>query len=55
MRKYLVAKTGIKKGDALTKKNTIAKRTGKEGLSPMAWEQMEGWVAEKDFQEEELL
>lgn len=54
VRKSLVAKTDIKKGDIFTEKNIGIKRPG-NGISPMRWEEVIGKVAKKDFEEDEIL
>lgn len=53
-RKSIVAKTFIKKGDIFSEKNIITKRPG-NGISPMNWYDILGKVAEKDFEEDELI
>ena len=53
-RKSLVAKTGIQKGELLTKDNVAVKRPG-TGISPMEWDEVIGTVATKDFTEDELI
>lgn len=53
-RKSIVAKIDIKKGDTYTIDNITIKRPG-NGISPMAWYEILGKVAENDFQEDQLL
>jgi N-acetylneuraminate synthase len=53
-RKSIVAKTNIKSGDIFTENNIICKRPG-NGISPMHWYEVLGSVAEKDFNEDELI
>lgn len=53
-RKSIVAACSIRKGDLLTEDNLTVKRPG-TGLSPMAWEQVIGTRAVKDYEEEDLI
>lgn len=48
-RKSIVAATPIKKGELLTEGNLTAKRPG-GGISPMAWEQVVGQMAVRNFE-----
>ena len=52
VRKSIVAKCGIKKGDTFTEDNLTVKRPG-NGISPMRWYEMIGKQAERDFAEDE--
>ena len=54
VRKSIVAKTKIKKGEILTEQNLSAKRPGK-GLSPMKWDDIIGTKSSKDYNEDELI
>ena len=54
VRKSIVAKTKIKKGEILLEKNLAAKRPG-EGISPMKWDSVVGTKATKDYNENELI
>ena len=54
VRKSIVAKNKIKKGDILTEKNLSAKRPGK-GLSPMKRDDIIGTKSPKDYNEDELI
>ena len=54
MRKSIVAKTDIKKGDVFTNDNLCVKRPG-NGISPMKWTQYIGKVAERDYDFDELI
>ena len=54
VRKSIVAKTVIKKGDVLTENNLAIKRPG-GGLSPMHWDKVINTKAKKDYQEDELI
>lgn len=52
VRKSIVAKCSIKKGDTFTEDNLTVKRPG-NGISPMRWHEMIGKQAERDFAEDE--
>lgn len=54
VRKSLMAKTYIKKGDIFTEENVGIKRPG-NGISPMRWDEVIGKTAKKDFEEDEIL
>jgi len=54
VRKSIVAKTTIKKGDILNKNNLAVKRPGR-GMSPMRWDEVLGSKATKDYNEDELI
>ena len=54
VRKSIVTKTVIKKGDIFSKKNLTIKRPG-NGISPMKWDEIVGTRATKDYKEEELI
>ena len=54
VRKSIVAKTQIKKGDILSEKNITTKRPG-GGLSPMKWEELIGTTAKKDYIEDDFI
>jgi N,N'-diacetyllegionaminate synthase len=53
-RKSLVAIRSIKKGEIFSSKNIGVKRPG-SGINPMRWNEILGQVAQKDYQEDELL
>ena len=53
-RKSIVAKCNIKKGEVFSEENITCKRPG-NGISPMRWYDLLGTVAEKDFEEDELI
>ena len=53
-RKSIIAKNNIKQGDIFTEENLICKRPG-NGISPMHWYDILGKVAEKDFEEDQLI
>ena len=54
VRKSIVAKTTIKKGDILNENNLIIKRPG-NGISPMKWYELVGSKSKKNYNEDELL
>lgn len=54
VRKSIIAKTKIKKGEILNENNLIVKRPG-EGISPMKWDEIIGTKATRDYNEDELL
>ena len=54
VRKSIIAKTKIKKGDVLKENNLVAKRPG-GGISPMKWDDVVGTKAPKDYKEDELI
>ena len=54
VRKSIVTKTIIKKGEILSEKNLTTKRPG-GGTSPMKWDEIIGTVATKDYNEDELI
>ncbi len=54
VRKSIVAKTKIKRGEVLNEKNLIAKRPG-GGISPMKWYEVLGTIAKKDYDEDEMI
>ena len=53
-RKSIVAKRNITQGEKFTEETITCKRPG-NGISPMKWDEILGKVAEKDFQEDELI
>lgn len=54
VRKSIVARRAIKKGEIFTENNITVKRPG-NGLSPMYWDDVLGKTAPKDFREDELI
>ncbi len=54
VRKSIVAKKEIKKGDVFNEDNITVKRPGR-GISPMKWDEILGTKALKDYQEDDLL
>lgn len=53
-RKSIVAKTNILKGEVFSEKNITTKRPG-NGLSPMLWDNVIGKIANKNFNEDDLI
>lgn len=53
-RKSIVANGSIKKGELLTENNLTVKRPA-NGISPMRWDEVVGSVAQKDYNEDELI
>lgn len=54
VRKSIVAKNDIAKGELLTEENLTTKRPG-NGLSPMKWREVLGTEAVRDFKRDELI
>ena len=54
VRKSIIAKCFIKKGERLTEDNLTVKRPG-TGLSPMKWDKVIGTIAVTDYQADELI
>lgn len=54
VRKSIVAKTFIKKGDYLNSSNLTTKRPG-AGISPMQWDKILNTKATKDYKEDDLI
>lgn len=54
VRKSIVAKERISKGELFTEKNLTVKRPG-DGISPMKWFELMGKRATRDFEEDELV
>lgn len=54
VRKSIVAKCEISKGDIFTEANLTVKRPG-NGISPMRWKELIGTRAERDYLEDELI
>jgi N,N'-diacetyllegionaminate synthase len=53
-RKSIVAKINILKGEVFSEKNITTKRPG-NGLSPMKWDNVIGKIANKNFNEDDLI
>jgi len=54
VRKSIVARCDIKKGDILSEDNLAIKRPG-NGISPMRWDEIVGSFALKDYKEDDLI
>ena len=54
VRKSIVAKTAIKKGDTLSKDNLAIKRPG-IGINPMRWDEFVGTKSKKNYKKDELI
>jgi N,N'-diacetyllegionaminate synthase len=54
VRKSIVAKCDISKGEIFTENNVTTKRPG-TGISPMRWNEVIGKTAIKNFKEDELI
>ena len=53
-RKSIVANCEIKAGEVFTEENLAAKRPG-GGISPMLWEDVIGKIADRDYEEDEMI
>ena len=53
-RKSIVVARNIRKGESFTEENLTVKRPG-IGISPMRWDEVIGQVAQKDYEEDELI
>lgn len=54
VRKSIVAKRAIKKGELLTEENLTVKRPG-DGISPMKWDEVVRTIAKRDYAEDEKI
>ena len=54
VRKSIIAKKNIKKGDLFTEENLTTKRPG-SGINPMQWQKIIGTFSPKDFREDEVI
>ena len=54
VRKSIVSKTNINKGDILDENNLCVKRPG-SGVSPMKWDEVIGTISSKDYNADELI
>jgi len=54
VRKSIVAKTNIKKGEVFSEENLTTKRPG-TGISPMEWKNLIGTNSQKDFNKDDLI
>ena len=55
LRKFLVARKYIKKGDKLNNRNMIFKRTGGKGISATEYFKIKGKRVKKDFKKNEII
>ena len=55
VRKFIVAKKDIKKGEIFTEETLTVKRTGKEGVSPTRWYEIIGKKSPREFQKDEMI
>jgi len=55
VRKHIIAKRDIRKGELFSKENLTVKRTGKEGVSPMRWYELIGKKSPREFQKDEMI
>jgi len=54
VRKSIIAKKKIKKGEVFSEKNLTIKRPGR-GISPMKWDEILGTKASKDYNEDDII
>jgi N,N'-diacetyllegionaminate synthase len=54
MRKSIVARIAVKKGEIFTSENLTCKRPS-HGISPMSWDQVVGQVAKRDYASDEMI
>ena len=54
IRKSIVAKKNIKKGDLFNQENLTSKRPS-DGISPMQWDQFIGKIADRDYSPNEMI
>ena len=54
VRKSIVAKKNIQKGERFSEENLTVKRPG-TGISPMEWDKMMGRIAEVSFSKDDLI
>ncbi|ARQ97965.1 legionaminic acid synthase [Campylobacter lanienae NCTC 13004] len=55
VRKSIVAKRDIIKGEILNEQNIITKRSLLIGISPMKWDKVIGQIAKKDYKKDEII
>ncbi len=53
-RKSIVTTRSIKKGELFSEENLTVKRPG-NGISPMLWDEVMGTIAQRDYEEDELI
>ena len=54
VRKSIVAKCYIKKGEIFSEQNICVKRPG-DGINPMRWDEVIGQISQKDYKQDELI
>ena len=54
VRKSIVAKCDIKKGEIFSEQNICVKRPG-DGISPMRWDEVIGQISQKDYKRDDLI
>ena len=54
VRKSIIAKTTIRKGDVFSESNLDIKRPG-DGISPMRWDEILGSFSQRDYEEDDLI
>ena len=54
VRKSIVAKCDIKKGEIFSEQNICVKRPG-DGINPMRWDEVIGQISQKDYKQDELI
>jgi N,N'-diacetyllegionaminate synthase len=53
LRKFIVARTDIKKGEIFTNKNLTTKRTGGKGMDPTEWDKLLDKESTSNFDKEQ--
>ena len=54
IRKSIVAKIAVRKGEVFTSENLTCKRPS-HGISPMNWDKVVGQVAKRDYASDEMI
>lgn len=54
VRKSIIAKTTIRKGDVFSESNLDIKRPG-DGINPMRWDEILGTISQRDYEEDDLI
>ncbi|WP_107695725.1 N-acetylneuraminate synthase [Campylobacter concisus] len=54
VRKSIVAKRDIKKGEIFSEQNICVKRPG-DGISPIRWDEVIGQISQKDYKQDDLI
>jgi len=55
LQKCIVAADNIRKGEAFSTRNMIAKRTGGKGISPLYYESIIGKIADKNYKKDDII